>query len=250
MEEEINEQEQLAKEYFGEEFVNEFESLKQKLKNEKTMLRLHGTDKEKAESILKDGLEINSPSVTYTSYSESSYNSMKNWKHRDYKYLVLLGIPNEATMYDNFEYDENGEMIGEKEEIKNSKPLLKTIKENTGYHDVYKLPAEFIVGYIDVNEKKIIENPLYLSEHTYEGLYVIDSDLGLDLERTIDFDEKVYGGYKDVPEWDKEFFEQFKEIDESVSPTEREEGISIVKDMQSENEKDKELSEEDWINGW
>ena len=170
--------EEEAKKYFGEDFIKEYEELKKKLKDEQIHLFLHGTEKESAEEILKKGLLINSPSIRYTSYPDASYKTMKHWPHRNYKNLVLIGIPNEATKLVNFDYDENGEFIGVKEKQVQSKPIFTIENENNGFKTVYKLPAEFIIGYVDVENKTIVNNPLYLSEHTYEDLYVRDSELG------------------------------------------------------------------------
>lgn len=236
-----------AKDYFGEDFITKFEDLKEKLAKSNVQLRIHGTsDKETAENIEKDGLLIyGSPTLKMTSYSYSSYSSMQHWPHKDSKYLVLIGVPTEATK-DGI-YDENGNLTLDSESFE-SKPLF-TIEENAMTNKdkaSYRLPSEFIVGYVNVENKDILLNPQYKSEHTYEDLYVGDSELG----KSPEVDLSLFGEESELGEW----LEDFADIDNQVTPEDRKKATEVIthtkENIQEAKDEENFLSEDNWKDGW
>lgn len=207
-----------AKEYFGKDFISDFENLKKQLRDEKTILRIHGTNLKSAQSILKEGLRFWMPTVKGTSYEAYRYQDLKDWKHKSSEYLVLLGIPIEATT--------EGALS---ENLEEAKPILKLDEErpsDSNYHSNYILPSEFIIGYIDVKSKSIIRNPKYKTEHNYEDLYVVDSELGA--KKDVNF--SLFGDEEDL-----------REIDEDVTPVERDEGLTQTKSLTKQFERNEEL---------
>ena len=126
-----------AKKWFGDEFVESFENLKLRFKNNNTLLRIHGTTEESAKQILKEGLIFDGSTIRCTSYDYSNYAILKQWPHNDFKHLVLLGIPLECTEY----------CLGE------VKPLYTQVGEDSIYGSRKLLASEFIAGYIDVSSK-------------------------------------------------------------------------------------------------
>ena len=123
---------------------------------------IHGTELRKVESICQNGLEYKEPNIDATAIGQTmeygvkeidfqDYKDLLNWPHRNYKGLVLIGVPYECFY---------------------KKPLWSHVKDretgNGDYH--YKIDPEFIVGYLDVNNKKITLNPRYSRNHNYENL--------------------------------------------------------------------------------
>lgn len=160
------ETEEEAREFFGNNFVKEFEEIRRRCEEEKVALAIHGTTPEIIDDILKDGLRYGNPQILSTSIIKETadqqpeydkYSELLNWPHRGHKGLVLLGIPLECMgiIY------ENGE---------GSQPLW---MENSD--GKYTINPEFIIGHINVDKKRIIYNPQYKREHNYEGL-IYDTD--------------------------------------------------------------------------
>lgn len=158
---EVKETEEEAREYFGQEFVSAFESLLRKLANEHTQMAIHGTKLDKAKEILESGLKYKCSSIIATAVLQNfgfekeetmypDYSGLLNWAHHQHKGLVLVGIPYECY------YKE---------------PLWEPFaKDFSGSDFTHRIKPEFIVGYIDVEGKKIILNPNYKREHDYSGL--------------------------------------------------------------------------------
>lgn len=157
---EKHETEEQAREYFGEDFIKEFNQILQRLDKEETVLYLHGTDSERCSSIMDEGLRCGLPEITSTACGQTmpagdenfefgEFESLLNWGHRNYKALVMLAIPYEAF------YKEG---------------LFTQVGVDNGYSYKYLINPDFIVGYIDVNTKQITMNPKYSREHNYEGL--------------------------------------------------------------------------------
>lgn len=161
------ETEEEAREFFGNNFVKEFEEIRKRCEEEKVALAIHGTTPEIIDDILKDGLRYGNPQILSTSIIKETadqqpeyviYSELLNWPHKGHKGLVLLGIPLECMgiIY------ENGE---------GSQPLW---MENSD--GKYTINPEFIIGHINVDKKRIIYNPQYKREHNYEGL-IYDTDV-------------------------------------------------------------------------
>jgi len=157
---EKHETEEQAREYFGEDFIKEFNQILQRLDKEDTILYLHGTSPGSCPSIMDEGLRCGLPQITSTSCGQTmpagdesfefqQFESLLNWGHKNYKGLVMLAIP-----YETF-YKEG---------------LFTQLSVDNGYSYKYLINPDFIVGYIDVNTKQIIMNPKYSREHNYEGL--------------------------------------------------------------------------------
>lgn len=156
-----------ARSYFGEELIDEFDSLLTRLDNDEVMVAIHGTLPETAESICETGLQYKQPNLTSTSVLQNMnygsedmhykyYSSLLNWVHREYKGLVILGIPYECFY---------------KEGLWN-----KYKDDESEYSQNYRIDPEFIVGYLDVENKRIVRNPKYSRKHNYEG-YVPDNEV-------------------------------------------------------------------------
>lgn len=131
-----------AKEYFGDEFVNRIYSVFRE-QSESNFIFVHGTiTGEDAEQIIKKGLQCDFPEMYYTSemiFPEDKllFAKLKNWPHWNRKYLVMISL---------------SKLTG-----KNGYPVWTKNEE-----DQFLLRPEFILGYIDVNNKVFINNPKYI----------------------------------------------------------------------------------------
>ena len=154
---EEHETEEQAREYFGPEFISELNGLMTRMDQEKTIVSIHGTKPEKCEDICEDGLHYKTSSIRGTAVPQKaefgqkpveldSFESLLNWSHKESKGLVLIAVPYECYykegLWEHFSDDEYG----------------------------YRIRPEFIVGYIDVESKKIVPNPRYKRDHDYTGL--------------------------------------------------------------------------------
>ena len=166
---ERHETEEEAREYFGTEFITEFEKLLTTLDNEETIVAIHGTNVDACPGICEEGLRYKNSSLSSTAVQQNmafgqkemhydSYESLLNWKHRNYKGLVILAIPYECYY---------------KEGLWNH--FQETNTSVYGGQD-YKIDPDFVVGYIDVTNKQIVMNPKYSRQHNYDG-YVKDNEL-------------------------------------------------------------------------
>ena len=166
---ERHETEEEAREYFGEEFISKFDQLITELDRQETIVAIHGTREEVCPMICEKGLQYRSPSLSSTAIQQDmawgqhemhydNYESLLNWGHKNYKGLVILAIPYECYykegLWNNFQ-DTNSSAYGGQD---------------------YRIDPDFVVGYIDVTQKKIVLNPKYNRQHNYEG-YVKDFEL-------------------------------------------------------------------------
>ncbi len=132
-------------------------------------MALHGTDVGVCPAICENGLQYRLPSLSSTAVQQdmafgkgnihySNYESLLNWRHKNYKGLVIIAIPYEC-------YYKEG---------------LWNHFANSGTHfyggQDYRIDSDFIVGYLDVEGKNIVLNPKYNREHDYEG-FVQDNDI-------------------------------------------------------------------------
>jgi len=120
----------------------------------------------------------------------SDYTTLLNWQHRNYKGLVIVAIPYEC-------YYKEG--LWNHSQITNSSFY--------GGQD-YRIDPDFIVGYIDVNNKKIVLNSKYNRHHNYEG-YVKDSELFREIK---DMNNDKFAKY--VIEFEKSFEESSDNLKE------------------------------------
>ena len=155
-----HETEEEAREYFGEEFIEKFDNLMTKHDKEQTIIAIHGTSPMVCDAICENGLYYKSPSLDSTAVKQEmalgqhdikykNYEQLLNWGHKDYKGLVIIAIPYECFY---------------KEGLWNH--FQETNSSAYGGQD-YKIDPDFIVGYIDVNNKKIVLNPQYNRNHNY-----------------------------------------------------------------------------------
>lgn len=166
---ERHETEAEARAYFGEEFINKFDKLLTELDQQQTIVALHGTTPDSCPKICEEGLKYAYPTLHSTAISQSmaygegemhynKYEGLLNWKHKNYKGLVMIAVPYECYykegLWNQYQATDRG-MI---------------------YSQDYKINPDFIVGYIDVNDKKIVVNPKYNRNHDYTGL-VEDMDI-------------------------------------------------------------------------
>lgn len=159
---ERHETEDEARQYFGEEFIKEFDELLTQLDKQDTIVAIHGTGKNVCPQICENGLQYKLPSLSSTAIQQqmaygvedmhySQYETLLNWPHRNYKGLVILAIPYECFY---------------KEGLWNH--FGNTDSSAYGGQD-YKIDADFVVGYIDVENKRIVRNPKYNRQHNYEN---------------------------------------------------------------------------------
>lgn len=198
---ERHETEEEAREYFGSTFINTFDNLLTKLDKEQTIVALHGTSVSTCPEICKTGLKYKNPTLNSTALSQtmaygqhdihySDYTTLLNWQHRNYKGLVIVAIPYEC-------YYKEG--LWNHFQITNSSFY--------GGQD-YRIDPDFIVGYIDVNNKKIVLNSKYNRHHNYEG-YVKDSELFREIK---DMNNDKFAKY--VIEFEKSFEESSDNLKE------------------------------------
>ncbi len=153
-----------ARDYFGIEFIKEFENIIEILNNQKTKLFIHGTSLDNCPSICENGLMYDRPNILSTAVPQpmtkeyGSYETLLNWPHREWKGLVLIAVPDECfTKFGLWNHFRNLKIMG-------------YTSQN------YKIDSEFIFGYIDVINKKIIRNPKYNRQHNYDN-YKKDLDV-------------------------------------------------------------------------
>lgn len=189
------ETEEEAKEYFGEDFIQEFEEIRRFCSEHGISLAIHGTGINSARKIQEEGLEYRTPQILSTAifqektteeHDYQKYSDLLNWPHRHYKGLVLVGIPDEcAGVYD--EISKTG-----------VKPLWELHDSEERYEKHYTINSEFILGYIDVEKKEIVQNPNFSLSHNYEGLE-FDTDISRikrkDVER-VDTNEEYSSTYE------------------------------------------------------
>ena len=185
---ERRETEEEAREYFGEDFIRQFDELLTELDKQQTTLAIHGTNPGSCESICEEGLQSLMPNLTSTAIQQhmefgakechhKSYEDLLNWKHKNYKGLVLIALPYECYykegIWNHFQ-NQHGAVYGIPD---------------------YKINPDFIYGYIDVENKKIVLNPKYNRNHNYEGLIpdgdVFREDKEMDNEQLAEFGRKT-----------------------------------------------------------
>lgn len=199
------ETEEEAREFFGNNFVKEFEEIRRRCEEEKVALAIHGTTPEIIGDILKDGLRYDSPQILSTSIIKQTadqqpeydkYSELLNWPHRGHKGLVLLGIPLECMgiIY------ENGE---------GAQPLWMETSDGK-----YTINPEFIIGHINVDKKRIIYNPQYKREHNYEGL-IYDTDVTIKYSETeeINDEKSETQTIKEKEEEEEEYLKMLNDFD-------------------------------------
>ena len=154
---EEHETEEQAREYFGQEFITELNGLITKMDKEETIVSIHGAPLSACETICETGVHYKSPQIRSIAVPQKaefgqkpveldSFESLLNWSHKQRKGLVLIAVPYECYykegLWEHFSDEEYG----------------------------YRIRPEFIVGYIDVENKKIVLNPRYKRDHDYSGL--------------------------------------------------------------------------------
>lgn len=167
---ERKETEEEAREYFGREFIKQFNFIMTELDNQETIVAIHGTHPEVAKKICESGLQYKLPSINGTAVTQTmnygeddinyqDYEGLLNWGHKNYKGLVLIAIPYECyykePLWNHFQDKKMGAY---------------------GIAD-YRIDPDFIYGYIDINEKKIYLNPKYTRNHNYKNNNTNDNDI-------------------------------------------------------------------------
>ena len=178
---ERHETEDEAREYFGEDFIAKFDQLLTFLDKQETIVALHGTTEESCKLILDNGLQYKIPSISSTAVQQrmaygqhdmhhDKYESLLNWEHKNYKGLAIIAIPYECYykegLWNKFQ-DTNSGMYGGQD---------------------YRIDPDFVAGYIDVTQKKIVLNPKYNRKHNYDG-YLKDNEI---FRQQIDMDNNKF----------------------------------------------------------
>lgn len=166
---ERHETEEEARQYFGTEFIEKFDRLMTELDQQQTFVALHGTHISNCSSICENGLQYKNPSLPATAVLQSmscgqgnmhysDYEGLLNWKHHQYKGIVIVAVPYECCY-----------KTGLWKKYKN------TGSSFYGGQD-YRIDPDFIVGYLDIENKNIVLNPKYNRKHNYDG-YLTDNDM-------------------------------------------------------------------------
>ncbi len=100
----------------------------------------HGTlSEDLAQSIIKEGLKADSPNLDSSfialGYNEETFESIKHWKHKNCKYIILAAFNDVRVM-----------------------PVWKELDKNT-FNNL--LDKSRIIGYIDVENQSFIKSPYY-----------------------------------------------------------------------------------------
>ena len=118
----------------------------------------HGTNKVQAEKILKTGLESATDSLDETTLvlddTKGSLDRILDWPHRNYKYIVIVMVPNAPTGMGGFRYFDS--VFDELPENRKS-----DIGAGREFRKEYYIQPQFIKGYIDVDSLSLIKNELY-----------------------------------------------------------------------------------------
>ena len=156
-----------AREYFGEDFIKNFENIFNEAAKNKIRIFLHGTFKEEAEQILKTGLAYHTTDLFDTAYDVPltyegiDYVKILNWPHREVKNLVMICVPEEVKTKGLFVRENNLDY--------SLNHVNKINKEN------FVITPDFIYGYIDVRKKEILLNDKYSNEHDYTNKIIDDN---------------------------------------------------------------------------
>lgn len=142
---------------------NDLQSELKKILDPKYSLLGHGTRPEAAKKSLEEGLRARFPDLGTTTVPlldsskpideqvNQAVETILNWKHLNSKAIVLIQIPNPPE----------GSLGGSK--YFNS--VFKELYEpDTGYKSRYVIPSAYLRGYVDVEARKFIPNPLFNPE--------------------------------------------------------------------------------------
>lgn len=166
---ERHETEEEARQYFGTEFIEKFDRLMTMLDQQQTMVALHGTSVSNCPSICENGLQYKNASLSATAVLQSmaygqndihyeDYEGLLNWKHRQHKGIVIVAVPYECCYKEGL-----------------WRKYQDTDSAAYGGQD-YRIDPDFIVGYLDIENKNIVLNPKYNRQHNYNG-YLTDNDM-------------------------------------------------------------------------
>lgn len=143
----------------------------------------HGTSERCADSIMREGLYASESDLLSTTIPLCDCGSPEmgecidkilNWPHRNYKCIGIVAIPNPKPGETGGLYYFNSVF----EELENNNKIDLGIQ---GADRSYKIPKEFLRGYIDVKNKCFVENPEY------------DPNAVVSLKQT---PKRTIGGYK------------------------------------------------------
>ena len=206
---ERHETEEEAREYFGEEFITEWNNFLQEVEKDQCNVYIHGTNLTSGKSACRKGLSSGQASLDHTTISQSmpygrenydfpNFEQLLNWPHKNHKCLVILAVPYECFYKEGLWIDNKDNIIG--------------------HPGKYGITADFIAGYIDVNKKKIIRNPKYNRNHNYEGK----------IKDGLIFHERAY---EDNDAYVKAMFEEKRTMEEESSHTHYESSKEEVLDI-------------------
>lgn len=139
-----------GKEYFGQEFVDKIYSIFN-AQSDLNFIFVHGTiTQDDAEEILKSGLQCDYPEMCYTAELVTQkdkllFDKFRSWPHWDRKYLVMIAL---------------SKLTG-----KGGLPVWIEDSQRG-----FILSPEFILGYINVNDKAFVDNPVYKKKNEEDYL--------------------------------------------------------------------------------
>jgi hypothetical protein len=123
----------------------------------------HGTGREQAESILREGLRARSPNLNATAIYlvdkerrengiSAGYEDLLSWPHKGLKAIVVIKMPAGAT----------GRELRKNNRISPDEHMwVRDGREETAYSSNWVLPAKYIAGFVDAEALKFVPNPLF-----------------------------------------------------------------------------------------
>lgn len=162
----------------------------------------HGTNEEAAKKILADGLStklgmtLNETAIPifysdkpYAEQPDEVFSNILHWQHKDYKYIVVVMIPNPKD--------------GQNGGLRHFNSVLED-QTHSEWGERSVISPKFIKGYIDANNLQFIENGLYdkTAEVAVKGVSTQNgpsvSNLPKDIPLTPSDEGKEQNGENDV----------------------------------------------------
>lgn len=136
----------------GQDFVGKYREILNFFEDNNINLHIHGTNPKIVNEIMGSGLWYSAPDLMATTVSQDlnnpQFSNLLNWPHRQYKGLVLLGIPQDSN------YQVWRRACTEKD------------KFDTGFY----IDNSFVFGIMDMDNHKIELNPNFHLEHNYDDM--------------------------------------------------------------------------------
>lgn len=135
----------------GQDFVDKYREILNFFEDNNINLHIHGTNPKIANEIMGSGLWYSTPDLMATTVGQNlnnpQFSNLLNWPHRQYKGLVLLGIPQDS----NYQ-------------------VWRNCTEKDKFDAGFYIDNSFVFGIMDMNNHKIELNPNFQLEHNYDDM--------------------------------------------------------------------------------